>query len=535
DDFWRLDERLRSHLGLGGDVPYPFLTPEQSASNEAALRIRAVAVVLEYIDETNPRALAGLDRITPYDPGGYLVIDSTTLRNLEVFRTLRTGDRKGSLAWAIDRTITPGGKRLLSELLAFPLLDRQKIEQRHEAVGEFAKAGLAREDLANTLKGVKDVARLSRRLAAGNPKPVDAFALGKSLGNIPALKKILSGFRSSLINELNNSVDTHSELAELIASAIDDEGCLSGKDGGYIRDGYNSELDELRSLMHGGRDRILALQASEREQTGIKNLKVGFNKVFGYFIEVTKSNLAQVPDHYIRKQTLVNCERFITQELKELESKVLGAEERARSLEEDLFEAIVEKIREQTGALSRTASALAMIDVLLGFARLALERGWTRPELSGEIEIVLKNSRHPVLEQTLIEPFIPNDVELNASVNQMNVLTGPNMAGKSTYMRQIALIVLLNQAGSFVPAESAKLGLFDRLFSRVGATDDLALGQSTFMVEMLETAHILHSCTPKSLVILDEIGRGTSTFDGLAIAWSVAEYLANRPDSRPIT
>ncbi len=287
--------------------------------------------------------------------------------------------------------------------------------------------------------------------------------------------------------------------------------------------------------MTGGRDRILALQASERKRTGIRNLKVGFNKVFGYYLEVTKSNLGQVPPHYVRKQTLANSERYITDELKDLETKVLGAEERARALEEELFAGLVEDVRAEAGGLSRTARALAMLDVLLSFARLALEQGWTRPGLSDRIEIRLTNSRHPVLEQTLAEPFIPNDAELSGGENQLNIVTGPNMAGKSTYMRQIALIVLLNQIGSFVPAEHAELGLFDRIFSRVGATDDLALGQSTFMVEMLETAHILHSCTPRSLVILDEIGRGTSTFDGLAIAWSVAEFLANRPDMRPIT
>ncbi len=534
DDFWRLDERLRSHLGLGGDVPYPFLTPEQSASNEASLRIRAVAVVLEYVDETNPRALAGLDKITPYDPSGHMVIDPTTLRNLEIFRTIRTGERRGSLLWAIDRTLTPGGKRLLSELLAFPLLDPGKIIARHEAVAELVGAGLAREDLADALKNVKDIARLSRRLVAGNSRPLDASALGKSLANLPSVKTALDRFESPLLSEINRNIALHQALSDELNRALDLELSLTGKEG-YLRDGYNGDLDELRSLMTGGRDKILALQAAERKRSGIKNLKVGFNRVFGYFLEVTKSNLGSVPDHYIRKQTLVNSERYITDELKELESKVLGAEERARALEEELFDAILDKVRMETGLLGDTASALAMLDVLLSFARLALEQGYTRPELSDGIEIHLTGSRHPVLEQTLAEPFIPNDAELTASGNQLNILTGPNMAGKSTYMRQIALIVLLNQIGAFVPAEHAHLGIFDRLFSRVGATDDLALGQSTFMVEMLETAHILHSCTPRSLVILDEIGRGTSTFDGLAIAWSVAEYLSNRPDSRPIT
>ena len=535
DDFWRLDERLRSHLGLGREIPYPFLTPEMSASSEAALRIRAVAVVLEYVDETNPRALVGLDKITSYDPSGHLVIDSTTLRNLEIFRTIRTGERKGSLLWSIDRTLTPGGKRLLSELLAFPLLNPKKITERHVAVEELTGAGLAREDIADSLRNVKDIARLTRRLAAGNPRPIDALALGNSLDNLPNVKNALGRFESLLLNELNDEIGLHEKLAAELRRAIDPDGSLSGKDGGYIQDRYNAELDELRSLMHGGRDRILALQADERSRTGIKNLKVGFNRVFGYFIEVTRSNIRSVPPNYVRKQTLVNCERYITEELKELESRVLGAEERARALEEELFQNLVDRIRTEAGPLGRTALALAMVDVLLSFARLAMEQSWVKPGLSEEIEIRLTGSRHPVLEQTLTEPFIPNDANLSASENQLNILTGPNMAGKSTYMRQIALIVLLNQVGSFVPAESANLGLFDRLFSRVGATDDLALGQSTFMVEMLETAHILHSCTPRSLVILDEIGRGTSTYDGLAIAWAVAEHLANRPDSRPIT
>jgi len=535
DDFWRLDERLRRHLNLGADIPFPFIGFENAQTMEAAQKIRACALALEYIDETNPRALTGLDRITPYDPSGHLVIDPTTIRNLEIFRTIRSGERKGSLIGAIDRTLTPGGRRLLAEWLAFPLLDPVIISQRHEAVEEFTKAGLEREDVVDALKGVRDIARLARRLAAGNPRPIDALALGNSLQNIPALKISLEKFESGLLGYINERINVHEKLAAELNRAIDPDGSLSGKDGGYIRKGYNAELDELRELMTGGRDRILALQASEREKTGIKNLKVGFNKVFGYYLEITKSNIGQAPTHFIRKQTLANCERYITEELKELESKVLGAEERAKSLEEALFLSIVNEVRKDAGALTMTASAIAETDVLVSFAILSLEKSWVCPSLSEKIEIILKNSRHPVLEQTLSEPFIPNDADLHSESNQLNIITGPNMAGKSTYMRQIALIVLLNQIGSFVPADEATLGIFDRLFSRVGATDDLALGQSTFMVEMLETAHILHSSTPRSLVILDEIGRGTSTFDGLAIAWSVAEYLANRPDVRPIT
>ncbi len=535
DDFWRLDERLRSHLKLGADIPYPFIGIEQASSMEAALKIRAVAVALEYIDEANPRALDGLDRITAYDPSGHLIIDPTTVRNLEIFKTIRSGERKGSILWAIDRTLTPGGKRLLSEWLSFPLLDSEKITDRHEAVTDFLEGGLAREDVADALKGVRDIARLARRLIAGNPRPVDAMALGKSLDCIPELKNSIGRFSSRLLGEINERIDTHGELSRELEVAIDEEGSLTGKDGGYIRTGYSPDLDELRDLMTGGRDRILALQQSERESTGIKTLKVGFNRVFGYYLEVRKTNVANIPDHYIRKQTLTNSERYITEELKELEIKVLGAEERARSLEGEIFDNLVNRVRSDAGGLSQTAKAIAMVDVLLSFARLAMEESWKRPELSDNIEISLKNTRHPVLEQTLPMPFIPNDVELNSASNQLNIITGPNMAGKSTYMRQVALIVLLNQIGSFVPVEGGRIGIFDRLFSRVGATDDLALGQSTFMVEMLETAHILHSCTPRSLVILDEIGRGTSTFDGLAIAWSVAEYLANRPDVRPIT
>lgn len=535
DDFWRLDERLRNHLRLGPGIPYPFLTPERAKSQEAALRIRAVAVALEYVDETNPLALLGLDRITPYDPSGHLVIDPTTLRNLEIFRTIRSGERKGSLIWAIDRTLTPGGKRLLTEWLAFPLTDPEKISARHEAVTELVEGGLSREDVSDALQGVRDIARLSRRLIAGKPRPADALALGKSLANLAALKLALDRFASPILVETNAEIGLHADLNLELSRAIDPDGSLSGKDGGYIRAGYSPELDELRDLMTGGRDKILALQASERDRTGIKNLKVGFNKVFGYFFEVTRSNLGQVPQNYVRKQTLANSERYITEELKELESKVLGAEERAKALEEELFSGIVERVRAEASTLGHTAKAVTTVDVLLSFARIALEMGWIRPEISSETAIRLTGSRHPVLEQTLTEPFIPNDADLSSDINQLNIITGPNMAGKSTYMRQIALIVLLNQIGSFVPAERARLGIFDRLFSRVGATDDLALGQSTFMVEMLETAHILHSCTPRSLVVLDEIGRGTSTFDGLAIAWSVAEYLANRTDLRPIT
>jgi len=350
DDFWRLDERLRGHLNLGNEIPYPFIGIESSQTMEASQKIRSAALALEYIDETNPRALTGLDRITQYDPSGFLVIDPTTVRNLEIFRTIRSAERKGSLIWALDRTLTPGGRRLLAEWIAFPLLNREKITARHEAVEEFGQAGLEREDVVDALKGVRDIARLARRLTAGNPRPIDSLALGNSLTNIPALKNSLEKFGSKILIDINKRILTHENLTAELNRAIDEEGSLTGKDGGYIRAGYNDELDELRDLMTGGRDMILALQAAEKERTGIKNLKVGFNKVFGYFLEVTKANIGQVPENYIRKQTLANSERYITEELKELESKVLGAEERAKSLEEALFSAVVVQIRKEARA-----------------------------------------------------------------------------------------------------------------------------------------------------------------------------------------
>ncbi len=486
--------------------------------------VRAAGAVLAYVEANYKGGLATLRRLTRHRSGESLALDEATKRNLELFRTL-SGDRKeGALLHLLDRTRTAMGGRCLREWLAFPLVDVAAIEARLDAVGELARRGETRRKVRDGLRAVHDVARLGGKVAMGTANARDLVALRRSLQAVPGLAALLDGAESALLAELAGRLDPLPEAVELLERALAEDPPAVLTEGGLLRDGYHPEVDELREIQRDGRGWIARLQARERERTGIASLKVGFNKVFGYYLEATRANLASVPADYERRQTLANAERFVTPELKEMEAKVLGAEDRARALE---YEGFVTVRREVAGHLDRlhgTTRALETLDVLAALADLAVERGYVRPKVHPGVGIEIRGGRHPVVEVLAEERFVPNDVCLDDRARLL-IITGPNMAGKSTILRQTALIVLLAQMGSFVPAESAEVGLVDRIFTRVGASDDLARGRSTFMVEMTETANILHNATGRSLIVLDEIGRGTSTFDGLSIAWAVAEHI----------
>lgn len=461
-----------------------------------------------------------------YFPKNHMVIDAATRRNLELVSTIRSGARKGTLLWVLDQTLTAMGGRLLRQWIEQPLLSVEEIRKRQDAVEALVNHVFIRHDLRSLLKGIYDLERLITRISYGNANARDLLALKQSLSKLPAFRKILQNAPGTLLQELYKNLDLLSDVVELIEASITDDPPLSVKEGGIIRAGYNSEVDKLREAARNGKHWIAALEAEERERTGIKSLKVGYNKVFGYYIEVTKPNLPHVPDDYIRKQTLANAERFITSKLKEYENLVLGAEERAVQLEYDLFVKIREEIASSIPRIQKAAQILAQLDVLASLAEVAATYNYCKPKVNEGDAIYIKEGRHPVVERVLEgEVFVPNDTYLDCNEHQMAIITGPNMAGKSTYMRQVALITLMAQMGSFVPAREAEIGIVDRIFTRVGAADDLATGQSTFMVEMNEVSNILHNATRNSLIILDEIGRGTSTYDGVSIAWAVAEYL----------
>ena len=488
----------------------------------------SAGALLQYLLETQKNNLAHMTRITPYTTGKYMMLDSSTRRNLELCETLREKQKRGSLLWVLDKTRTAMGARTLRKYVEQPLIEQGEIERRLDAVAELKDAAISREEIREYLSPVYDLERLITKITYGTANPRDLTAFSGSLEMLPHVRYILEEMHSDLLCEVRENLDTLEDLCSLVKSAIAEEPPLAMKEGNIIRDGYNEEVDTLRRAKSEGKGWLAKLEEEEREKTGIKNLKIKYNKVFGYYLEVTNSYKNMVPDYFMRKQTLANAERYITPELKELEDTILGAEDKLYALEYELYCAVRDTIAGEVERIQRTAKAVAELDVFSTLALVAERNHYVRPQINGKGVIDIKDGRHPVVEQMIPDgSFICNDTFLNDKKERISIITGPNMAGKSTYMRQTALIVLMAQIGSFVPAEKADIGLVDRIFTRVGASDDLASGQSTFMVEMTEVANILRNATAKSLLILDEIGRGTSTFDGLSIAWAVVEYISD--------
>ena len=511
---------MRAHFGQ---------TIEELGFADERIAVCAAGALLKYLTDTQKNALKHIVSAKPYDNQRYMALDRVALRNLELTETSRGKARKGSLLWILDKTRTAMGSRLLRAWIERPLLDAGEICRRQDAVEAFMRNPMSSDALREQLESVYDVERLLSRIAYDAINARDCLALQTTLEAIPELKRAAPEFDAPLIAETLDALDPMPELLDTLHRAISPDAPLSVRDGGMIAPGYSEELDSLRDVSANGKKYLAEMEQKERDETGIKNLKIGYNRVFGYYIEVAKGQLSMVPDYYIRKQTLANGERYITPELKELESEILTARDRITALEYELFTQVRLALAEQAERVQRTARAVACVDVLADFAAVAVKNNYCRPEidLSGEIEI--RDGRHPVVEQMLKGSlFVPNDTRLDTDANRVAILTGPNMAGKSTYMRQVALIVLMAQIGSFVPAKSARIGVVDRIFTRIGASDDLASGKSTFMVEMTEVAEILKNATARSLLILDEIGRGTSTFDGMAIARAVLEYAADR-------
>ena len=489
----------------------------------------AAGALLRYLTETQKTSLSHLTRLQPYVSGNFMLIDSSSRRNLELVETLREKQKRGSLLWVLDKTKTAMGARMLRSFLEQPLIDPEEIERRLAALEELNSHLITREELREYLSPIYDLERLIGRISYQTANPRDLIAFKTSLGMLPHLKTLLSELESPLLLEIQEDLDDLQDLYDLIERSIQEEPPITIRDGNMIRDGYHEEVDRFRKAKTEGRSWLAQIETKERERTGIKNLRIKFNKVFGYYLEVTNSYKELVPEDYIRKQTLTNAERYITPELKELEDTILGAEEKLTALEYELFTGIRDQIAAQVLRIQRTAKAVARLDVFTALAYVADKNHYVRPKINRRGRIQIQNGRHPVVEQMLPgNLFIANDTCLDNDSNRISIITGPNMAGKSTYMRQTALIVLMAQVGSFVPAEQADIGIVDRIFTRVGASDDLASGQSTFMVEMNEVSNILRNATADSLLILDEIGRGTSTFDGLSIAWAVIEHIADR-------
>ena len=488
----------------------------------------AAGTLLQTLLTLQKNDLKHIRQLQYYTTGRFMELDLDARRNLELTETMRSKEKKGTLLWVLDKTHTAMGGRMLRSWLEKPLLDAVEIGRRQNAVEDLVNSPILRGELAEALKEVTDLERVMTRIVTGTVNCRDLLGLARGLRALPLVKAQLLGAEAPLLKKLEASIDALEDCADRIENTIVDEPPLTVREGGIIRKGADPEADRLRDIMEGGSGTILAIEAAEREKTGIRTLKVSFNRVFGYYIEVSKSFMDQVPAHYIRKQTLANCERYITQELKELEDQVLNAKERLTALEYQIFTQLREYLAQQSARVQLSAAAVAAVDSLCSLATVAVQRGYCRPEISLGNEISITDGRHPVVEVMLKDTlFVPNDTRLGAADDQVSIITGPNMAGKSTYMRQVALIVLMAQMGSFVPARSAKIGLVDRVFTRIGASDDLASGQSTFMVEMSEVASILKYATSRSLLILDEIGRGTSTYDGMAIARAVLEYAAN--------
>lgn len=498
--------------------------------------LMAAGATLYYLQENRKSAIPHIRDIRVYQRSEHLTLDPTTRRNLEITATMAEGRKAGSLLGCLDRTNTAMGARRLKHWLSYPLVGLEPIRQRLDALEELLEESGRREEMVARLGEIADLERLNGRIGMASAGGRDLRAMNDSLRHIPALLEQLSFLKTPLLQTLATTIDPLEDLRTLVETGIVECPPFSLREGGIIADGYNEELDELRSISSEGKGFIARLEAQERARTGISSLKIRYNRVFGYSIEITKSNLAAVPTDYIRRQTLANAERFITEELKNYEEKVLGAEERICNLEYTLFQEIRERVSAQAERIARTADGLATLDVLISLAIVADERNYCKPTVDDSDVIEISDGRHPVIEgMKLGESFVPNDTLLDGSENQILMITGPNMAGKSTYMRQVALITLMAQAGSFVPAASARIGIADRIFTRVGAGDNLARGQSTFMLEMMEAASILRNATPRSLIVMDEIGRGTSTFDGVSIAWAVAEYIHDTPSCRART
>ena len=496
---------------------------------EKKLALSSINALVQYIEDTQKTSLDHINKITIYNLSKYMALDINARRNLEITEKMRDKSKKGTLLWVLDKTSTSMGGRLLRRWLNDPLVDVDEINRRLNAVKELKDDIILRGEVIENLKKVYDIERLAGKMAYGNANARDMVTLKNSLFKLPEVKQILKNCKSDLLKGLYEKLDELQDIYQLIEKSIVEDPPMTIKDGGIIKLGYDEEIDKLKTAQTEGKTWLVKLEAEEKEKTGIKNLKIGFNKVFGYFIEVTKSYLDQVPDRFIRKQTLTNAERYITEDLKNLENQILGAEEKVINLEYNAFVEIREEISKNVTRLQTTSEVISSLDVLTSFAQVAEDFNYCMPEVDSSGTIDIKNGRHPVIEKILGEGvFVENDTFLDKGDNRLSIITGPNMAGKSTYMRQVALITLMAQCGSFVPAESANIGVVDKIFTRVGASDDLSMGQSTFMVEMMEVATILKEATPNSLVILDEIGRGTSTYDGLSIAWAVAEYIADK-------
>ncbi len=521
------EKRLLDHFGTK--------TLEGFNLEHGSASVTAAGALLEYVQDTQKSSIPHINQIEPYERSDRLLIDEATRRSLELTRTIREGKREGSLISVLDETVTSMGARLLTDWIANPLTSLPEIHRRHDSIEELSQNPVLCHDIREQLGKTYDLQRLTARIATGRASARDLSFLAQTLALLPKLKAKLSGRKSDLLQTLETSIDLCAEVRSDIETMIVDEPPLTLNEGGVIRPGFSEELDEMRSLSKGGKEWIAGYRNEESERIGIPNLKVGYNKVFGYYLEVSAAHAEKVPEHYIRKQTLKNQERYITPELKEYEEKVLKAEDRAVELEQSLFNELRERVAKEAPRTQKTAEILAQIDVLFGLAHLATHAGYTRPEMTEEPVLDIRESRHPVLDR--LQPsgeFVPNDVLLGDPYGRVQIITGPNMAGKSTYIRQAALLTLMAQIGSFIPASEARIGIADRIFARVGASDELSKGQSTFMVEMTEAARILNSASERSLVILDEIGRGTSTYDGISLAWSMTEFLHDHLKSRTL-
>ncbi len=528
----RLEEKEFTDNYEALSVKYKIVDDEEKPVEDLSkymLSVGATNALFTYLLDTQKNNLDHINKIVLYSVTKYMSLDINARRNLEITEKLRDKTKKGTLLWVLDKTATAMGGRLLRNWLNNPLINVEKINKRLDAVAELKDNIILRGEISDNLKKVYDIERLAGKISYGSANGRDLISLKSSAKQLPEIKKILSQAKSSLLTELYSELDTLDDVYDIIDKTIVDEPPISVKEGGLIKLGYDEEIDKLKTATTDGKNWIINLEAEEREKTGIKGLKVGFNKVFGYYIEVTKSNISLVPDRYIRKQTLTGGERYITEELKNLENQILGAEEKVVNLEYNVFVEVRDKIESQIERVQKSAGIIATLDCLCSLATVAEDQNYVRPEVDNSGVLDIKDGRHPVIEKILPSgSFVQNDTYLDKDENRLAIITGPNMAGKSTYMRQVALITLMAQIGSFVPASYARIGVVDKIFTRVGASDDLSMGQSTFMVEMMEVAQILKEATANSLVILDEIGRGTSTYDGLSIAWAVAEYISDR-------